>query len=125
MLKKVLFLGVLICLVPVLAGAASERGLTFVGKIEEIAIKSTISPVGMGPGEKSLVIKLDSKPKIDFRITNKDAARYGLIDTSRTSAVLLPGQVKGVGWKVRLTCNKEERLGGEPTYLVTKLERLD
>jgi len=121
--KKVILLLVLICVAPVVAGAASEGGLTFLGNIEEVSSKTQMTP--MGATEKFLVIKLDSKPKIDFRITAGDAARFGLIDTTQPSAVLRPGQVKGIGWKVRLTCNKQERFAGGPIYMVVKLERLD
>ena len=53
-----------------------------------------------------------------------NAARFGLIDTDQPSAVITPGKVKGLGWKVRLTCDKKSTLG-EPTYMVTNLERLD
>jgi hypothetical protein len=123
MRKKVIFLFLLICLVPVLAWAGSEKGLTYVGKIEEIATKTNMTP--MGTREKVLVIKLDSKPKLNFRMAARDAARFGLIDNAQLKAVLTPGQVKGVGWKVRLTCDKEEQWGGEPIYQVVKLEKLD
>jgi len=79
----------------------------------------------VGATEKFLTIKLDNKPKLDFRITTEDAARFGLTDTAQPSAVITPGKIKGVGWKVRLTCDKQVKLGGEPHYMVLKLERLD
>jgi hypothetical protein len=123
MLKKVILLLALICAVMVLAAAAQDRGLTFVGKIEEIALKTNMTP--LGAREKILALKLDTKPKLDFRMTARDATRYKLIDASRPSAVLTPGQVNGVGWKVRLTCNKITVLGGTPYYMVVKLEKLD
>jgi hypothetical protein len=122
MLKKVILLLVLICAVTVFSTAA-QTTLLFVGKIEEISLKTNMKP--LGGSEKILVIKLDTKPKLDFRMTARDATRYKLIDTAQPSAVLTPGQVNGVGWKVRLTCNKQEILGGEPHYQVIKLERLD
>jgi hypothetical protein len=126
MLKKII-LFVLMLSVPAMVLAASDQstGLIFVGKIEEIAIKSAISPVDMGPVERSLAIKLDSKPNLDIRLSAKDAARYGLIDTARPSMVLTPSQVKGVGWKVRLTCDRKTVFGGEPIYMVVKLEKLN
>jgi hypothetical protein len=127
MLKKVILLIVALGVVAMLAGtvpAALEQttGLTFVGKIEEISIKTTMTPVG--GMEKFLAIKLDSKPKMDFRVPIKDAAHYGLIDTDHLSAVLTPGKIKGLGWKVRLTCNKQSTMN-DPNYLVTNLQRLD
>jgi len=126
MLKKVIILLVLLS-VPAMVLAASEQstGLIFLGKIDEISLKSNISPVGMGPVEKSLAIKLDSKPNLDIRITSRDAARFGLIDTPSPSAVLAPGKIKGQGWNVRLTCDKKTVFGGESIYMVTKLEKLD
>ena len=106
----------------VLAASEQSTGLTFVGKIEEIASKTVTGPVGAM--EKYLSIKLDSKPKLDFRVTNIDASRFGLIDTAQPSAVLTPGKIKGLGWKVRLTCDKKTTMS-DPYYLVTNLERLD
>ncbi|MFZ5453703.1 MAG: hypothetical protein ACOZF2_17750 [Thermodesulfobacteriota bacterium] len=123
MLKKVILLMVLLCLGVAFSAVAGDKGLTFTGKIEEIAMKTVLTP--LGGSEKILTLKLDSKPKLDFRMPAKDAARYGLIDTPKPSAILLPGQVKGVGWKVKLTCDKESSFGGEPAYQVTKLEKLD
>ena len=123
MLKKVIIFLMLLS-IPGMVLAASEQttGLTFVGKIEEIASKTTTGPVGAM--DRYLAIKLDSKPKLDFRVTNMDAASFGLIDTAQPSAVLTPGKIKGLGWKVRLTCDKKTTMN-EPFYLVTKLERLD
>ncbi|MHB8068005.1 MAG: hypothetical protein ACYDIC_08905 [Desulfobaccales bacterium] len=125
MMKKIILF--LICLsLPLMALAGTEQttGLTYIGKIEEIAVKSVISPVGMGAAQKYLSIKLDSKPKLDFRVTAKDAVTFHLTDTDQPSAVLAPGKLKGQGWKVRLTCEKKTTMG-EPFYLVTNLERLD
>ena len=123
MLKKVIILLVLALLPAVTVLAASEQttGLTFVGKIEEIASKTVMGTLGT---ERFLTIKLDSKPKLDFRITAMNAARFGLIDTDQPSAVITPGKVKGLGWKVRLTCDRKTSLG-DPVYMVTNVERLD
>jgi hypothetical protein len=126
MLKKVILFVLMLSLpAMVLAAPDQSTGLIFIGKIEEIALKSNISPKGMGPVEKTLAIKLDSKPHLDLRITTKDAARFGLIDTAHPSAVLMPGQVKGVGWRVRLTCDKITVFGGESIYKVVKVDRLN
>jgi hypothetical protein len=127
MLKKVILFILSLCMVTMLAGtvlAALEQtsGLTFVGKIEELAIKTTMTPVG--GMEKFLAIKLDSKPKMDFRVSLKDAASYGLIDRDHLSTVLTPDKIKGLGWKVRLTCDKKSTMS-DPNYLVTNLKRLD
>jgi hypothetical protein len=122
MLKKIFPLILLLFAFTGPSTAAQDTGLTFVGKIEEIAMKTSVGP--LGGMEKNLAIKLDSKPKLDFRINTRDAARFGLIDTDQPSAVLTPGKIKGVGWKVRLTCDKKTTMS-EPFYVVTKLERLD
>lgn len=120
--RIILFLILLSLPVMALAGPDQTTGLTFVGKIEEIAVKSVISPTG--PMEKYLSIKLDSKPKFDFRVSSKDAVSFHLLDTNQPSAVLAPGKLKGQGWKVRLTCEKKTTTR-DPFYLVTNLERLD
>ena len=125
MLKKIFPFILMLFALTVLSAAAQDKGLTFTGKIEEIAMKTSVGPMGsMGGMEKNLAIKLDSKPKLDIRVTYRDAARFGLIDTDQPSAVLTPGKIKGVGWKVRLTCDKKTTMS-EPFYVVTKLERLD
>jgi hypothetical protein len=123
MLKKIFPLVLVLVGLSVLSAAAQDKGLTFVGKIEEIATKTTLTPVGAM--EKILTLKLDSKPKLDIRMTTTDAARFGLLGTDQPSGVITPGKIKGVGWKVKLTCDKKTTFGGEPTYLVTNLERLD
>lgn len=125
MLRKVIPLIVLVCAVTVLAAVAQDK-VTFEGKIEEIAVRTTISPVGQGRTEKNLAIKLDSKPNLDISVSARDAVKFGLIDTEQPSAVLAPGRIKGVGWKVRLTCDKKTNMSlADPFYIVTKLERLD
>jgi len=122
--KLILFLILAALPVMVLAGTEQTTGLIYIGKIEEIAVKSVISPTGPMQKEKYVSIKLDSNPKMDFRVTAKDAVRFHLLDTDQPSAVLAPGKLKGQGWKVRLTCEKKTTMG-EPFYLVTSLDRLD
>lgn len=122
--KIILFLILLALPVMALAGTEQTTGLIYLGKIEEIAVKSVISPVGMGSSQKYLSIKLDSNPKMDFRVTAADAVRFHLLDTDQPSAVMAPGRLKGQGWKVRLTCEKKTT-AGEPFYLVIRLDRLD
>lgn len=123
MWKKIILLLVLLWPLTVPAAAQQSTGLIFEGKIEEIASKTALTVAGAT--EKYLALKLDSKPKLDIRITARDAARFGLIDTAEPPAVIPPGRIKGLGWKVKLTCDKKPVFGGEPIYLVTNLERLD
>ncbi len=122
MMKKIILLLLLLWPLTVPALAQQNTGLIFVGKIEEIASKTTMT---VGATEKYLALKLDSKPKLDIRITARVAAKFGLIDTAEPPAVIPPSRVKGLGWKVKLTCDKIVSFGGEPIYLVTNLERLD
>ena len=122
MLKKIVLLSVLFLVVAVQSGAEQTTGLVFVGKIQEISSKTTLTPTSK---ENSLVIKLDSKPNTEFLLTAADGARFGLIETKGPSPILAPGRVKGLGWKVRLTCDKQSFAFGNPTYTVTNLERLD
>ena len=119
-MKKVILFVVLICLGTVFSAAAAD--VTFKGKIEEIAMKTMLTP--LGGSEKMVILKLDTEPDLEFLVTASDAVKIGLI-TSRPSIVLRPSQVKGVGWKVILTCTKRSTFGGEPTYPVKKLKILD
>jgi hypothetical protein len=121
MLKKIIPFLVLLWLLTVLTAAAQTTRQTYVGKIQEIGSKTGLTMASAG---KYLVIKLDSQPKIEFRVTPEDAARFGLIEEKGSSAVLTPGRIKGLGWKVRLTCDKKVSLA-DTTYLVTNLERLE
>lgn len=121
MLKKIFLLLVLLFAVTVLSAADKITGLIFVGKIQEVGSKTTLTPTST---EKYLVIKLDSKPNIDFRLTATDAARFGLIEAKGPSPIITPGRVKGLGWKVRLTCDKQTTFS-ESIYMVTNLEKLD
>lgn len=122
-MKRVIPLLLLLWLVMVGAGAAQDKGLTYVGKIEEVATKTQMTAVGAT--DRFLTIKLDKHPGTEFRITTQDAANFGLIDTAKPSAVLRPGQVKGMGWKVRLTCDRITAFGRDPVLQVIKLEKLD
>jgi hypothetical protein len=122
MLKKIVLLLVLLFVVMVLSGAEQTTGLIFEGKIQEISSKTTLTPTSK---ENFLVIKLDSKPNVEFRLTAADGARFGLIETKGPSPIITPGRVKGLGWKVRLTCDKQTFAFSNPIYMVTNLERLD
>ncbi|OGP71738.1 MAG: hypothetical protein A2Y80_01725 [Deltaproteobacteria bacterium RBG_13_58_19] len=120
MLKKVIPYLVLLGAFTVLTAAAQTR-LTYVGKIQEIASKTGLT---LGSSGKYLALRLDSQPKLDFRLTVEDGVRFGLIEETGTSAVLTPGRLKGLGWKVRLTCEKKATFT-DTLYWVTNLERLD
>ena len=105
-------------------GAASGQATVyFRGKITEI---SKAMAMGLGKTGTFFIIKLDSKPKLDFRISQEDAVKFGLIEATGSAAVLTPKQLKGVGWQVKLTCSKEEQTFGiAPIYWVRSVERMN
>ncbi len=114
--------GLLLAILIAWMGAAyGQPGIYYTGKITEIS-KGT--PLGLGKTGTFFIIKLDSTPKMDFRILQEDAVRYGLIEAAGSSAVLTPKQIKGLGWQVKLTCSKEEQLGGPSLFWVKSLERM-
>ena len=109
-----------------LAGASASSGApavaTFTGKIQDIR-KATA--LGLGKRETFYTIKLDTKPKYEFRLSEDDAVSYGLVDPAGPSMVVTPRMKKGLGWKVRLTCDNPTGSLSAPAYRVRSLERLD
>jgi hypothetical protein len=109
-----------------LAGAQVSLGVPpiaiFTGKIQDIR-KATA--LGLGKRETFYTIKLDSKPRYEFRLSEDDAVSYGLVDPAGPSMVVTPKMKKGLGWKVRLTCDNPTGSLSAPAYRVRSLERLD
>jgi hypothetical protein len=109
-----------------LAGAPASSGApaiaTFTGKIQDIR-KATA--LGLGKRETFYTIKLDSQPRPEFRLSDDDAVYYGLVDPAGPSMVVTPKMKKGLGWKVRLTCDNPTGSLSAPVYRVRSLERLD
>ncbi len=71
-------------------------------------------------------LKLSEYPKIQFRLTPADAARFGVIDKAGPTGVVTPKMSKGMGWRVKLTCdNKNLGEYKAPVYKVTSLVRLE
>jgi hypothetical protein len=109
-----------------LAGALASSGApaiaTFSGKIQDIR-KATA--LGLGKRGTFYTIKLDSEPKYDFRLSDDDAVHYGLVDAAGPSMVVTPKMKKGLGWKVRLTCDDLSGPFSAPVYRVRSLKRLD
>ena len=115
--------GLLLAILIAWVGAVyGQAGTYYTGSITEIS-KGT--PLGLGKTGTFFIIKLDSKPKMEFRVSREDAVKYGLIEAAGSSAVLTPKQIKGLGWQVKLTCSKEEQLGSPPIYQVKSLERMN
>jgi hypothetical protein len=105
-------------------GAVNAQGIKyFTGKITEIARASEMEPLKKG---NFYLLRLDAYPDTGFRLSSEDAVRYGVIDVTGPSGVVTPKKSKGLGWKVKLTCDgKNLGLNNAPIYKVTSLERLD
>ena len=101
-------------------GQASK---TFTGKISEIAKGSELD---IAKRDIFYTLRLAEHPGILFRLTPEEAVRSGVIEATGNTVVLTPKMSKGLGWKVKLTC--EARYTGESksrTYLVLAVERLE
>jgi hypothetical protein len=107
-----------------LAGVLASYGApaTFTGKIQDIR-KAT----KLGPGKSGTfyIIKLDNRPKFEFRLAEDDAVHYGLVAATGPSTVVTPKMKKGLGWKVKLTCDNPSGSLSAPVYRVRSLERLE
>jgi hypothetical protein len=114
-----LFLAILVVVMHPALGRAGTT--TFTGKIQDIG-KAT--ELDVGQHEKYYVLKLDSQPQAEFRLTPEEAVRSGVIDTAGLSQVVTPRHKKGLGWRVRLTCDSNpEGTRKAPIYKVKYLER--
>lgn len=116
--------GLLVAILLAGVGAASGQSLNYyTGKITEI---SKATALGLGEKGTFFIIKIDTKPKLDFQISREDAVKFGLIEAGGGSEVLTPKQTKALGWKVKITSEKEDRgLRGGPIYHIKSLERLN
>jgi hypothetical protein len=119
-LSTTLFLSAF-CLAAALTSYAARPAI-FTGKIQDIR-KATA--LGLGKQGTFYSIKLDSQPKPDFHLSVDDAVRYGVIDPAGPSMVVTPKMKKGLGWKVRLTCEDPTGPLSAPVYRIKLLERLD
>ena len=105
------------------ADGFTQATKTFTGKITEIA---TGSELDIAKRDVFYIVKLEEYTKIKFRLTPEDAVKFGVIDKAGPTGVVTPKMSKGLGWKVKLTCNTNN-LGDTkvPVYQVTSLERLE
>ena len=95
----------------------------FTGKIAEIAMGTELD---VAKYARYYIVRLAEYPNIQFRFTQEDAERYGLVARGGPTGVVTPRMSKGIGWRVKLTCNP--LYAGDiknPTYLVTALEKLE
>ncbi len=114
---------VLVVLLGAGAPVAGQTTKTFTGKIIEIA-KGT--ELDIAKTEVFYLVRLEEHPKIKFRLTPEDAVKFGVIDQAGPTGVVTPKMSKGLGWKVKLTCNANKF--GElnaPVYKVISVERLE
>jgi hypothetical protein len=95
---------------------------TFTGKITEIAMGTELDILKHA---RFYIVRLEEYPKLQFRLSLEDAEKYGLIARGGPTGVVIPKMSKGIGWRVKLTC--DPYYAGDiktPTYRVTALERL-
>ncbi len=100
-----------------------QAAKTFTGKISEIAKGSELD---IAKRDIFYTLRLAEHSGILFRLTPEEAVRSGVIEATGNTVVLTPRMSKGLGWKVKLTC--EARYTGEsesPTYRVLAVERLE
>jgi hypothetical protein len=109
-----------------MAGALASYGASaiaiFTGKIQDIRKATTLDP---GKRGTFYTIKLANEPRTEFRLSDDDAVHYGLVAAAGPSMVVTPKMKKGLGWKVRLTCDNPTGSLSAPVYRVRSLERLD
>jgi len=96
---------------------------TFTGKISEIAKGSELD---IDKRDIFYTLRLAEYPGTLFRLTPEETVKSGVIEATGNTVVLTPRMSKGLGWKVKLTC--EARYTGRaesPTYRVLAVERLE
>lgn len=111
-------------LVLVIAWGPAAQGLatqTFTGKITEITKGNEL---GLDKHGSFYTLRLEEYPNIQFHVSPQDAVAFGVVEPGGTM-VLTPKHIKGLGWKVKLTCDGE-KLGSlkAPVYKVKNLVRL-
>jgi hypothetical protein len=112
-----------LALVMAWTGAAQAQATkVFTGKITQIARAVELD---LGKRENFYSVRLDEYPKTEFRVSSEEAVRSGIVDAAGPTGVVTPKMSKGLGWRVKLTCdaNKTGPLDA-PTYRVMSLERL-
>ena len=105
------------------AGAAhGQASKIFTGKIQEIARGTQLDAVKK---DTYYTLRIEDYPNIEFRIASEDAVRFGVVEATGPTGVATPKMSKGLGWKVKLTCdaNKTGPLK-TPVYKVISLVRL-
>jgi hypothetical protein len=117
------WLGLGLALVIAWAGAAHGQATkSFTGTIIELSRGTQLEP---GKKDTFYTLRLEDYPNTEFRFASEDAVRFGIVAPGGPGEVLTSKMSKGVGWKVKLTCdaNKAGSLKN-PVYKVISLERL-
>jgi len=116
-------LGLGLALVIAWAGAAHGQATkTFTGTIIEL---SRGTELDVGKKDTFYMLRIEDYPNTEFRFTSEDAVRFGIVAPGGPGQVLISKMSKGVGWKVKLTCDAH-KTGSlkNPVYKVISLERL-
>lgn len=117
--SKLIIVLVLVLLLVDLGPIFGQVNKTFTGKIVEIARGTELD---LNKYANFFIVRLDEYPNVQFRLTSEDAVRYGLIEKAGPTGVVTPKMSKGIGWKVKLTCDPKYAGDGKtPTYRVTSL----
>jgi hypothetical protein len=121
--KSKLILGlVLVLLLVDLGPIFGQASKVFTGTITEIAKGTELDIAKRGT---FYILRLDEYARAQFRLSSEDAVRYGLIVKAGPTGIVTPKMSKGIGWKVKLTC--DPAYAGDlktPTYRVTSLVKL-
>ncbi len=113
-----LMLALVIAWAPAAQGPATQ---TFTGKITGV---SKGMELDLNKHGSFYTIRLEEYPNIQFHVSPQDAVDSGVIEPGGTM-VLTPKHIKGMGWKVKLTCDGEKTGSLKaPVYKVKALERL-
>jgi hypothetical protein len=116
-------LGLGLALVIAWAGAAHGQSTkSFTGTITELARGTELD---LGKKETFYTLRMEDYPNIEFRLASEDAVRFGIVAPGGLGQVVTSKMSKGVGWKVKLTCDVH-KTGSlkNPVYKVISLERL-
>lgn len=116
-------LGLGLALVIAWAGAAHGQATkSFTGKITEITRGTELD---VGKKDTFYTLRLEDYLNTEFRLASEDAVRFGVVDAAGLAQVVTPKMSKGLGWKVKLTCDANKTGSFKnPVYKVISLVRL-
>jgi hypothetical protein len=105
------------------AGAVHGQATkSFTGKITEITRGTELD---VGKKDTFYTLRLEDYPNTEFRLASEDALRFGIVAPGGLGQVVTSKMSKGVGWKVKLTCDAHKTGSFKlPVYRVISLVRL-